>query len=302
VYDCAGICDGAAVVDNCGVCNGDATSCEILGDLNGDGIINIIDIIDVVNIILNEGEYNILADVNEDGMINIVDVIDIVNWILSATTEEDVCEDYDGNIYETVEIGDQVWMAENLKVTHYRDGTLIPTGYSYPEWADLETGAYAGVDGQESENYADTYGYLYNWYAVDTGNLAPEGWHVPTDEEWMELEMTLGMSESEAQDIGDRGTNQGSQLAGNADLWWWDNELEYNEAFGISGFNAIPSGFRLSSGSFSNLGHHCYLWSSTVEDWGGHSPWCRKLHYDSSGVDRASAGKNNGYSVRCVKD
>jgi uncharacterized protein (TIGR02145 family) len=244
------------------------------------------------------------CDANDDGIINVLDILEEVNCIMDDCWGADTTDslvDIDGNIYETIQIGDQLWMAENLKVTHYRDGTLIPTGYSYSEWSDAETGAYAVYENNE-DYYADTYGYLYNWYAVGTGNLAPEGWHVPTDEEWMELEMALGMSESEAQGTGDRGTNQGSQLAGNADLWWWDNELEYNEAFGISGFNAIPSGYRISPGSFSNLGHHCYLWSSTVEDSGGHSPWSRMLHYDSSGVNRATGGKNNGYSVRCIKD
>ena len=100
--------------------------------------------------------------------------------------------DIDGNVYQTVEMGDQLWMAENLKVTHYRNGDEISTGYSNSEWANLSTGAYAVYDDNESN--ADAYGYLYNWYAVETGNLAPEGWHVPTDAEWTGLIIYLDIN------------------------------------------------------------------------------------------------------------
>ncbi len=108
--------------------------------------------------------------------------------------------DIDGNIYETVQIGEQVWMAENLKVTHYNDGSEIPTEYSNSEWENLSTGAYAVYDDNESN--ADTYGYLYNWYAVDDSRgVCPTHWHVPSDDEWKELEMFLGMSQEEVDGI-----------------------------------------------------------------------------------------------------
>jgi len=91
----------------------------------------------------------------------------IMNLILELRNEtwgQDTVTDIDGNVYETVQIGDQVWMKENLKVTHYNNGDEIPTGYSNDEWANLSTGAYAVYDDNESN--ADTYGYLYNWYAM----------------------------------------------------------------------------------------------------------------------------------------
>ena len=206
--------------------------------------------------------------------------------------------DIDGNVYQTVQIGDQLWMAENLKVTHYRNGDAIPTGLSDLEWENLNSGAYAVYENNEGN--ADTYGYLYNWYAVDDSrNIAPEGWHVPTDEEWMELEMALGMSESEANIITWRGTDQGSQLAGSANLWD-DGYLENNAEFGTSGFNALPGGFRnFGGGGYDYMGHKMAYWSSI--EIGGNG-WNRRLNYNNSGVFRAYSSKDTGFSVRCIRD
>jgi len=108
--------------------------------------------------------------------------------------------DIDGNVYEIVPIGDQVWMAENLKVTHYNDGSEIPTGYSNSEWTELETGAYAvyPTDDEASQSTcgddcADVYGNLYNWYVVDNDmGVCPDGWHVPSDAEYTVLTDYLG--------------------------------------------------------------------------------------------------------------
>ena len=189
-------------------------------------------------------------------------------------------------------------MKENLKVTHYRDGSEIPTGYSNSEWINLSTGAYAVYDDNESN--ADTYGYLYNWYAVDTGNLAPEGWHVPTDDEIKQLEMYLGMSQEEADDIGYRGTNEGSKLAGMADLWN-DGNLVNNPEFGTSGFNLLPGGYRSSSnGGCSSMGYTGYFWSST--EYSNYNAWHRRLYYDYSEVHRYDTNKRYGFSVRCIRD
>ncbi|MBC8192252.1 MAG: fibronectin type III domain-containing protein, partial [FCB group bacterium] len=156
--------------------------------------------------------------------------------------------DYDGNIYETIQIGDQVWMAENLRVTHYRDGTAIPNLTSDGDWTSTSTGAYCYY-ANNSVN-GETYGALYNWYAVTDGrDIAPEGWHVPTDADWKELEMFLGMSQSEADATGYRGTNEGSKLAGNAGLWT-DGSLENNSGFGTSGFTALPGGYRYNGNGY----------------------------------------------------
>ena len=207
--------------------------------------------------------------------------------------------DIDGNVYQTVQIGNQLWMAENLKVTHYRNGDAIPNVTDNSTWAGLSSGAYC-VYNNDSAN-ADTYGNLYNWYAVaDARNIAPEGWHVPTDEEIMELEMYLGMSESEANDTGWRGTNEGSKLAGRADLWT-NGALENNPEFDTSGFSFLPGGYRsYRNGTFYDVSNYGYLWSST--EFNSYLAWTRILYYDYTNVYRGYKYKRYGISVRCVRD
>lgn len=123
---------------------------------------------------------------------------------ISFTTLEDITgtvTDIDGNVYQTVKIGNQWWMAENLKVSHYQNSDAIPNVTNNSDWGNLSTGAYCAYN-NDNVNIS-TYGLLYNWYAVaDSRELAPTGWHVPTDEEWKQLEMSLGMSDSEANDRG----------------------------------------------------------------------------------------------------
>jgi uncharacterized protein (TIGR02145 family) len=214
--------------------------------------------------------------------------------------------DMDGNVYQTVKIGDQWWMAENLKVTHYRNGDAMPNVTNNSDWSSLSSSAYCVYENNESN--ADTYGYLYNWYAVDDNrNIAPEGWHVPTDEEWKELEMHLGMSQLEADDTGLRGTDEGGKLKeAGTNHWQSPNTGATNE----SGFTALPSGYRydyhygLLDGIFSGMGTHNIYWSST--EYNSTRAWRRCLNYDYSEIKRQGnethCGKNYGYSVRLVKD
>ena len=217
----------------------------------------------------------------------------------SNNHETGTMTDQDGNIYKTVKIGNQWWMAENLKVTHYRNGDAIPNVTDKIEWTGLSTGAYCAYDNNESN--ADIYGYLYNWYAVDDSrNLAPEGWHVPTDEEWKELEIFLGMSQSDAENTGYRGTNEGSKLAGSVNLWD-DGRLENNAAFDESSFSALPSGYRshFFGGSFEYLGKMAFFWLYTKNNY---YAWFRGLDYTTSEVYRQDGYKQNGFSVRFVSD
>ena len=208
--------------------------------------------------------------------------------------------DIDGNIYQTVQIGEQEWMAENLKVTHYNEGSEIPTGYSDSEWDELddtETGAYAVCNDDLSN--PDTYGNIYNWYAVDDSRgVCPVGWHVPTDDEFKELEMFLGMSQEEADNLGNRGTNEGSKLAGNADLWNSGN-LEQNSEFGTSGFTGLPGGDRGTYGNYTYMGIYGDFWSST--EYSSDIAWYRTLGCDYSEVIRYSTYKQYGFAVRCLK-
>ena len=201
--------------------------------------------------------------------------------------------DIDGNVYETVLIGGQLWIAENLKVTHYNNGDAIPNITNSRDWSSLSTGAYGDYDNNPSNS--DTYGRLYNWYTVDDSRgVCPEGWHVPSDDEFKTLEMFLGMTESEANSTGYRGTNEGSKLAGNADLWNSGN-LEQNSEFGTSGFNGLPAGYRNKS-----MGVDGYFWFSTESS--SNTAWYRYLDYSSSGVYRSYNGKRFGLSVRCLRD
>jgi uncharacterized protein (TIGR02145 family) len=226
-----------------------------------------------------------------------------LNYNPDATEDDGSCEysciDIDGNVYQTVVIGDQEWMMESLKVNHYRNGDGIPTGYSNEEWSTTANGAYS-IYNNDSNN-SEIYGNLYNWHAIiDERNISPEGWHVPTDEELMELELFLGMSQSEVDGTGWRGINEGSKLAGNADLWD-EGDLKNNEEFGLSNFLAIPSGYRHAVyGTYHDLGLSSAFWSST--NGSGTHAWERDLSYSNSEIYRSIVYKRSGFSIRCIKD
>lgn len=207
--------------------------------------------------------------------------------------------DIDGNVYQTVQIGNQLWMAENLKVTHFRNGDAIPHIINDDEWVNTSDGAYCFYNNASSN--AEIYGNFYNWFAVDDiRGLAPEGWHIPTDDEIKELEIAIGMSETEANNEGGRGTNEGSKLAGRDDLWK-NSSLEENSEFSTSGFNFLPSGYRQSScGSCFDIGYTSFFWSSSESN--NNAAWWRKLFYQSTNVDRNSVNKNFGFSIRCIRD
>jgi uncharacterized protein (TIGR02145 family) len=204
--------------------------------------------------------------------------------------------DIDGNIYQTKIIGTQEWMVENLKVTHYRNGEAIPNVTNGGIWAGLTTGAYCNYN--NDVNNVATYGRLYNWYAVnDSRNIAPTGWHVPTDTEWKQLEMYLGMSQAEADATGYRGTDEGGKLKEAGFTHWTSpNTGATNE----SGFSALPGGVRNFVGGYGGMGNYNYFSSST--EFNSYDAWHRNLNYNTSEVYRNYYGKKGGYSVRCVKD
>jgi len=200
--------------------------------------------------------------------------------------------DIDGNVYETVIIGDQVWMTENLKVIHYRNGDSILNITDIDVWSNMKEDAYCSYNNDDSN--IDIYGLLYNWYAVDDSReIAPEGWHIPTDDEWKQLEMYLGMSKSEADTTRWRGTDEGGKLKGTT---YWNSPN--TGATNISGFTAIPGGDRNYGGIF--FSENGYWWSSTEQD--SYTAWYRTLYFDKSVVGRHNADKRDGFSVRCIKD
>ena len=205
--------------------------------------------------------------------------------------------DIDGNVYEIVKIGNQWWMAENLKVTRYRNGDVIPNVTDNTQWTNLSSGAWCSYNNDDGN--INTYGLLYNWYAVnDSRNIAPAGWHVSTDAEWKELEMYLGMSQSDADNTGWRGTDEGGKMKESGTTHWNSpNTGATNE----SGFSALPGGYRNSDdGTFYGIGNSGYWWSAT--EYSSNSAWYRDLDFQSSGIVRHGYGKQFGFSVRCVRD
>ncbi len=218
--------------------------------------------------------------------------------ITVTSSQTGTVTDIDGNVYKTVKIGNQWWMAENLKVTKYRNGEAILNVTGTSDWTSLSSGAYCAYDNDESNVAA--YGYFYNWHAVkDSLGLAPEGWHVPTDDEWKELEMYLGMSKSET-DRSEmwRGTNEGGKLKEAGTTHWNSpNTGATNE----SGFTGLPGGYRRGfDGIFYNKGSYAYFWSGGGGDSSG--AWGRGLGFDGSQVYRDNDGEEHGFSVRCIKD
>lgn len=212
---------------------------------------------------------------------------------LPVTTVTDI----DGNVYETVIIGTQEWMKENLAVTHYRNGDSIPHVTVAATWSIVSSGAYCEY-GNNTNNVA-TYGRMYNWHAVvDSRSIAPEGWHVPSDEEWQLLEMYLGLSQAQADSLGWRGTDEGGKLKAKGTTHWSSpNSGATNE----SGFSALPGGIRgHDHGVYAYLGEYACFWSSTSHT--SLSALCRYLNHDRSEAYRPTFGKRGGFSIRCVKD
>ncbi|MBN1781137.1 fibrobacter succinogenes major paralogous domain-containing protein [bacterium] len=204
--------------------------------------------------------------------------------------------DIDGNAYRTIWIGDRVWTAENLRVTHYRDGDPVPDIPTAMEWSGMTTGCRRSV---ETGAPSVSYGQVYNWYAVTDGRwLAPEGWHVPSDQEWKNLEMALGMSPAAANSQGRRGTDEGGELkkTGTVD-WASPNTGATNE----SGFSAVPGGYCTATGITIPGNYYTYFWA-TSEGENSAQAWYRRLDYNESSVMRGCDDKNCGCAVRLIKN
>ena len=202
----------------------------------------------------------------------------------------------DGKQYKSIKIGTQTWMAENLA---YLPSVNSPTDESSSD-PRYYVESYDGLsvdDAKATDNYED-YGVLYNWPAASAA--CPTGWHLPSDDEWKVLEIYLGMGQEEADEIGclERGTDEGSQLAGGSILWN-AGILKTNPAFDSSSFEALPGGF-LFNETFSGTGRYGKWWSSTTS---GSRVIDRALYYNNTHSGRGDEShKEYGYSVRCIKD
>jgi len=206
--------------------------------------------------------------------------------------------DIEGNLYKTVKIGNQVWMAENLKTTKYNDDTSIPEVTDYTTWGTLTTGAYCWYENDGDYNKS-IYGGLYNWFAAETGKLCPTGWHVPTDPEFNTLELTLGLHADSVNIWGWRGTDHGKQMKNTTG--WNEGENGTN----TSGFSALPGGYRHNtSGSFNGRSTLGYWWTSSDDAANGKPEvgWYRRLDGIYNDVYKASTLKTAGKSIRCIKN
>lgn len=216
-----------------------------------------------------------------DGVVDNYEISEIDSITFTLPESDLTVTDIDGNVYSTVTICDQVWMAENLKVTHYRNGEPITLSTS---WSEEE--AYCNYDNNDS--YVDPYGRLYNWYALnDSRGLAPEGWHIPTDEEWYTLITCLGGEDVAGGKLKEAGTEH----------WISNNTGTTNE----SGFTALPSGERSDSGAYWGMGYYTHFWTSTEAVSSSHARYWR-IHSTGLLIVTAGAYKRSGFSVRCVKD
>ena len=197
--------------------------------------------------------------------------------------------DIDGNIYNTVQIGTQTWMAGNLRTSRYNDGTPIANITDNTEWNNLTSGAYSWYD-NDSTSYEIPYGKLYNWHTVNTGKLCPAGWHVANEDEWLALRDFLGGSSAAGGKLKATGTIE------NGDgLWIAPNTGATNS----TGFNGLPGGRRYGDGSFEQKGIRGSWWSS-LDTPGFAFFW--SLSNSSGSLNGASQSFNNGMSVRCIKD
>lgn len=185
----------------------------------------------------------------------------------------------------SVKICNQVWMVKNLDVSKYRNGDDILQVTNATDWANVTIGAWCYYANNTANG--TVYGKLYNWYALnDSRGLAPAGWHIPSDAEWTILTDCLGSASAAGGPMKEIGTT-----------YWLNPNTGANNS---SGFSGLPGGYRNFSGAFTNIGSNGYWWSATESS----TPyaWLRTLYSGSSGVSRYDDGKQNGFSVRCLRN
>jgi uncharacterized protein (TIGR02145 family) len=205
--------------------------------------------------------------------------------VVTFTTLPPPITDIDGNIYNTVSIGTQIWMASNLVTTKYNDGTSIPLVTDGTAWSNLTTPGYCWYN-NDATTYKATYGALYNWYAVNTGKLCPSGWHMPTTDEWTTLITYLGGASIAGATLKETGTTH----------WISPNTGATNS----SGFTGLPGEMRNGSGVFDPIGYYGYWWTATEYSAGYALYWY--LGYNFTTIYGANGYMRIGFSVRCVKN
>ena len=232
--------------------------------------------------------------------ITIISLALVLTGIISyAQCGTDSIQDYDGNWYHTTPIGNQCWLKENMRTTHFNDGTPIPHVINKSDWDDLTRTdkAYCWYD-NDSITYADSTGALYTWAAAMNGavssdsnpsgvqGICPDGWHLPSDDEWDEIENFLS-----------KDGHSGSEGTALKATTGWDSDGNGTDDYG---FTALPGGYRFDDGSFIGIGYFGYWWSAT--EYLATSAWNRYLYYGDSDLNRLGNHKEVGFSVRCVRD
>jgi uncharacterized protein (TIGR02145 family) len=206
--------------------------------------------------------------------------------VFNSQLTYEIVSDQDGNIYKTITIGTQTWMAENLRTTSYQNGEAIPEVTDTTAWKNLSSGAYCNYNNTKNIDTIATYGRLYNGFTVsDSRNIAPKGWHVPTNAEWITLITYLG---------GD--TVAGSKLKEKDTTHWQSpNKGTTNE----SGFTALPAGYRDTKGKFLSMSFYSQWWSNETDAANAN---LRSMYYFSNDIGSGSVSMKYGFSIRCVKD
>ena len=212
------------------------------------------------------------------------------NYILTNPTEVPKiifefrdCKDGDDYAYPVVKIGAHWWMTQNLKTTRYKDGTLLPTDGN---WNNQQNPAYCSYLNTSNSDTLNTYGRLYNWYAVNTAKLCPVGWHVPSHDEWTGLKDYLGATSITGGYLKETGTLH------------WKSPNQY--ANNLTGFTALPAGLRDGDGVFNYIGLYGYFWSSTQAGATTAKYW--SLEYNNGGFMQDPTIRSTGLSVRCTND
>jgi uncharacterized protein (TIGR02145 family) len=207
--------------------------------------------------------------------------------VFNSSQMYETMTDQDGNVYKTIVIGKQTWMAENLRTTRYRDGSNIPLITDISAWSALLTGAYCNLNNTTNADSIATFGRLYNWNAVtNVHNIAPVGWHIPTSAEWDTLNTCLGNMDS-----------CGGKLKEIGLTHWSSPNTDANNS---TGFTALPGGCRNYYGLFDYNGTLTIWWSST--EISSTEAWAEGVNSSTSSVFKDTYNIISGYSVRCIQD
>ncbi len=193
--------------------------------------------------------------------------------------------DIDGNTYRTARIGEQTWMAQNLKTVTLSDGTAIPVVSDPAGWSTLETPGCCWYN-NDGDSIKKIYGALYNFYAAGSGKLCPKGWHVPSDIDWNKLRDFLGDT-----------LTAGGRLKEEGILHW---KTPNTGADNNTGFSALPAGIRYFEGTYSSISSFASFWSST--EYNSSKAWYFSLYYSDSVALMNTTSRKDGFSVRCIKD